>query len=89
MDKQEFHRKLEQLHAELQDAAPPDSNDRETMQKLSEDIRKILEQEESETHHYQSLSERLKEAIAQVEASHPRVTLLMRQVIDQLAFMGI
>ena len=89
MDKQELHRKLEQLHAELQQVESPDSNDREVLQKLAGDIRKILEQKETETHNYRSLSERLREAIAQLEASHPKATLMMRQVIDQLAFMGI
>jgi len=31
----------------------------------------------------------LKDAVAQLEAFHPEATLLMRQVIDQLAYMGI
>jgi uncharacterized protein YicC (UPF0701 family) len=89
MDKQKLHRELEQLHAELQQVNSPDSNDREILQKLAGDIQKILEQKEREGHHYGSLSEALREAIAQLEASHPRVTILMRQVIDQLAYMGI
>ena len=89
MDKQKLHRELEQLHAELRQLESPDSNDREMLEKLAGDIRNILEQEETETHNYRSLSERLREAIAQLEASHPKATLMMRQVIDQLAFMGI
>lgn len=39
--------------------------------------------------HYSGLGERLKEAVAHIEASHPELTLRMRQVIDQLAYMGI
>ncbi len=89
MDKQKLHRELEQLHAELQQVESPDRNDREMLQKLAGDIRKILEQKETETDNYGSLRERLREAIAQLEASHPRATLLMRQAIDQLAYMGI
>ena len=89
MDKQNLRRHLEQLHAELQQVESPNSNDREMLQKLAVDIRKILERKESQTHHYGGLSERMTEAIAQLEASHPKATLLMRQVIDQLAYMGV
>ena len=89
MDKQKLHQELEKLHAELQEVASADPNDRELFQSLAADIRKLLEQTESETHHYRSLRERLRETIAEVEASHPRTTLRMRQLIDQIAFMGI
>ncbi len=89
MDKQELHRQLEQLHAELQQVELPDSNERETLQKLAADIRKILEPKEDPTPHYGGLSERLREAIAQLEASHPKATMLMGQVLDQLAYLGV
>ncbi len=89
MDKQELHRQLEQLHAELQQVELPDSNERETFQKLAEDIRKILEPKEDQTQHYGGLRERLREAIAQLEASHPKATMLMGQVLDQLAYLGV
>ena len=38
---------------------------------------------------YEGLGDRLKEAVARLEASHPAATMLMRRVIDQLSFMGI
>jgi hypothetical protein len=38
---------------------------------------------------YDGLGGRLREAVAQLEASHPEATLLMRQVIDSLSYMGI
>lgn len=89
MDKNKLHRELEELHAELQQVESLDKNDRELFQRLAGDIRRLLEHTETEIHHYRSLSERLREGIAQLEASHPRTTLLMRQVIDQMSFMGI
>jgi hypothetical protein len=89
MDKQELYRELTQLHAELQKVATVDTTDREMLRKLETDIHRILAQEETGPDHYRSLRERLREAVAQFEASHPSATMLMRQVIDQLAYMGI
>jgi hypothetical protein len=89
MDKQELHKQLEQLHAELAQAETLDSADAEMLRHLASDIREILEREENQAQHYGGLGDRLKEAAARLEASHPRATEVMRQVIDQLAYLGI
>jgi hypothetical protein len=52
-------------------------------------VREVLNREDEHAEHYRGLGERLDETVAQIEASHPRITLLMRQIIDQLSFMGI
>jgi hypothetical protein len=89
MDKQQLHEQLEQLHAALHQADFSDNNERETLLKVAGDIQDVLAQQEDQTEHYRGLGERLKDAVAQLEASHPEATLLMRQVIDQIAYMGI
>ncbi len=89
MDKEQLRAQLEQLHAELQQVGPVDDSDREMLQKLARDIQGLLEREDDRAQHYRSLRERLREAVAHLEASHPQTTLLMRQVIDQLAPLGI
>ena len=89
MDKQQLHEKLKQLHAELDQVECPDSDQREVLQKVASDIQDLLARQEERAEHYRDLGERLKEAVAQLEAAHPEATLRMRQVIDQLAFMGI
>ena len=89
MDKQQLHEQLEQLHAELNRAESSDSNQQEILQKVANDIRKMLGHPEETPEHYGGLGERLKEAVAQLEASHPEATLRIRQMIDQLAYMGI
>ncbi len=89
MDKQQLHKKLEQLHAALHQADLSESNERELLQELASDIQDILARQEDQTEHYRGLRERLNDAVARVEASHPEATLLMRQAIDQLAFLGI
>jgi tRNA C32,U32 (ribose-2'-O)-methylase TrmJ len=89
MDKQQLHEQLEQLHAALHQADFSDNNEREILQKVVSDIQDILARQGDQTEDYRGLGKRLKDAVAQLEAAHPEATLLMRQVIDQLAYMGI
>jgi chromosome segregation ATPase len=89
MDKNKLHGQLEELHAELQQVESVDDSDREMLKRLTKDIRDVLERKDDHTEHYNQLSGRLREAIARLEASHPKATTLMTQVIDQLSYMGI
>ncbi len=89
MDRQQVREKLKLLHDELDQVELPDSNQREILKKVASEIQDMLARQEEGIEHYSGLGERLKEAVAQIEASHPEATLLMRQVIDQLAYMGI
>ena len=89
MDKQTLREQLQELHAELRQVESLDVNEREMLQNLAGDIQEVLRREDDRTEHYSSLGARLREVVAQVEASHPRATILMRQVIDQLAYLGI
>ena len=88
MNKKQLHEKLQQLHAEL-DQVECSDNQREILQKVASDIQELLARQEEGAEHYRHLGERLKEAVAQLEASHPEATLRIRQVIDQLAYLGI
>lgn len=89
MDKQQLHEKLQQLHAELDQVECSEGNQREILQKAASDIQDLLAQQEESAEHYRYLRGRLKEAVAQLEASHPEATLRIRQMIDELAYMGI
>ncbi|MFY9555158.1 MAG: DUF4404 family protein [Blastocatellia bacterium] len=90
MDKEQLRIRLEQLHSELQGIDSVDENERQLLQKLTSDIRKLVEaKDSSEEHGYSLLGEGLKEGIERFEASHPRATMLMGQLIDALAKMGI
>jgi len=89
MDKQKLHEDLNRLHADLQQIESPDNDDREMLSRLGNDIRRILEDKGTDREQYQSLNDRLKDGITRLEAAHPRTTLLMRQVLDQIAYLGI
>jgi hypothetical protein len=89
MNTEQLREQLEHLRAELKQADALDPQQRELLLTRANDIEHLLKQEAIEPHHYRSLSERLNEDLAQLEASHPQITLLMRQAIDSLSYLGI
>ena len=89
MKTEELRSQLEKLHNELHQSHALDLQQRELLQTLADEIQTLLKRDEIQRHHYTSLSERLNDAVAEFEASHPQVTLLMRQTIDSLAYLGI
>ena len=89
MDKEKLHQELEDLHSELQRIDSLNDSDRDRLSILAQDIRRILEYKGSDAGHYQGLIDRVRDAVTEFEAAHPKTTLLMRQVLDQIAYLGI
>ena len=89
MNTETLREQLEQLHGELSQTETVDARQRELLKTLEDDIQELLGREQNQPHHYQGLGERLGEAVAHLEASHPQVTLLMRRAIDSLAYLGV
>ena len=90
MDKQQLYERLEQLHGELQRIESVDDGEQQLLLKLMSDIKKLTEGGESDHRPVPDrFGEGLKEGIELFEASHPRATMLMGQVVDALAKMGI
>ena len=89
MDKQQLHNRLEQLHGELQQIESVGEGEQQLLQTLMNDIKKLIEAGEDDHNVSDRLGERLKEGIELLEASHPRATMLMGQVFDALAKIGI
>jgi len=90
MDKRQLHNRLEQLHGELEQIESVDEGEQQLLQTLMSDIKKVIEAGESDHNNVSDrLGERLKEGIELFEASHPRATMLMGQVVDALGKMGI
>ena len=89
MDKQ-LHNRLEELQGELQQIKYVDEREQQLLQDLMGDIKKLISAGESNRgYSSDQLGEKLKEGIELFEASHPRATMLMGQMIDALAKMGI
>ena len=89
MKNEELRSQLEKLHNELHQSPALDLEQRELLQTVADEIQVLLKRDEIQRHHYTSLSERLNDVVAKLEASHPQITLLMRQTIDSLAYLGI
>lgn len=89
MDERQLREELERLHAELRQSDSEDEGKREALRTLTSDVGEVLGRQDNRPHHYRGLRERLGESVAQLEASHPEATLLMRQVIDSLSYLGI
>jgi predicted component of type VI protein secretion system len=89
MNDENLRAQLEQLHGELSRTENVDADQRELLNTLRRDIQELLSREPNEPHHYRGLGERLNEAVAKLEASHPQITLLMRRAIDSLSYLGV
>ena len=89
MNRQHLQDSLQKLHNELQQIDSIDANERQLLQSLLSDINELIDAGGKTDSGTEQLTERLRDGIALLEASHPQATLLMGQVIDALAKLGI
>jgi Domain of unknown function (DUF4404) len=90
MDRDQIDDRLRHLLEELQSIETADDDQRRVLQHLKADIEELIEGTEGISQSgYDQLVGRLREGIEHFEASHPGVTLVMGQLADALAKMGI
>jgi DNA repair exonuclease SbcCD ATPase subunit len=89
MDHQKLRSDLQKLHSELRAINSVDEEEQRMLRLLESDIEELLTRNDDDLKPDQDSRQRLSETLAQVEASHPRVTLLMRQMVDSLAYLGV
>ena len=89
MEHQQLRSDLRRLHNELRSIESLDKEEHEMLRLLESDIEELLARDDDNLKAARDSRQRLSEALAQVEASHPRVALLMRQVVDSLAYLGV
>ena len=90
MDRRELHRRLEQLDGELGQIAATDDRERAILEQARADLRDLLTRSDDvDTEHYTRVSEGLRERVAELEASYPRATLVVGQIVDTLALLGL
>jgi len=87
IDHKKLRSDLQKLHGELRKIKSFDSEEQRMLRLLDADLEELLTGEDLEPN--LDTRRRLSESLARVEASHPRVTLLMRQMVDSLAYLGI
>ena len=89
MDHEKLRNDLGKLHGELRSIRSLDEDEQKLLRQLDSDIEGLLSRSDDNLQPDHDSQQRLSEALAQVEASHPRVTLLMRQMVDSLAYLGV
>lgn len=88
-DHQQLRSDLRKLHAELRAISTFDEEEKKLLRALDSDIEDLLAREDDDLRPNPDTRQRISEALAQVEASHPRVSLLIRQIVDSFAYLGI
>ncbi len=89
MNRQHLQDSLQKLHSELQQIDSIDANERQVLESLISDINKLIDAGGKTDKETEKLTERLRDGITLFEASRPQATLLMGQVIDAIAKLGI
>ena len=87
MEEKDLTKLLQQLRAQLANIKAVDEQGRELLRSLTADIRRLLDASEDDAD--DSLLERLQESIDYFEASHPRLTTALSQLLNALNNAGI
>ncbi len=87
MPNDELRQLLEKLHAEIGRSQAVDSESRELLRHLEEDIRTLLTRTEKDQP--AGLTGRLEEAIGKLEVSYPALTQMLSELLTILSNAGI
>jgi len=91
MDQHQLHKRLTELHGQLTSARPVDAANRRLLEQLAGDIHLIMTRAPNavEREQYGTLRERLVNAAAALEVSHPSVAKAVEGIVDTLAFFNL
>jgi hypothetical protein len=87
MEEKDLTKLLQQLRAQLANIKAVDEQGRELLRSLNADIRRLLDASEDDAD--DSLLERLQESVDYFEATHPRLTTALSQLLNALNNAGI
>ena len=80
---------LEKLHQELEHTEVNDEASREKLRHLDADIRDLLRRSGDNVQTDEPMLERFQDSIDHFEASHPRLTMMLSQMMSILSNAGI
>jgi len=89
MDHQKLRSDLRKLHGELRRIKSVDDGEQMMLRLLDSDIAELLAREGDNLKPDPETRLRVSEALARVDAAHPRVTLLVRQMVESLTYLGV
>jgi predicted nucleic acid-binding Zn-ribbon protein len=88
MSDEKLRESLEDLRSELDRLEAEEAQIRERLDALISGVETRLDKPGDAAHH-QSLLQELRQAISQIEVSHPRTTEILNQIMVTLGNMGI
>jgi len=90
MKKRQLEQSLQQMRKELERAQTLNVSVRQDLLSIVEDIESaIRDSDELRQEQGQPLRERLRDSVRRFEESHPTLTMIVGQVLDDLGRMGI
>src|SRR5882724_7947149 len=89
MNHEKFRNDLQKLRTELQAINSLDEGEQTLLRQVESEIEALLSRDNDNLRADRESRQRLGAALAEVEAAHPRLTLLMRQMVDSLSYLGI
>ncbi len=84
MDKQEFEKLLEKLHAEMDSVDSVDEKSLQLLRDLEKDIDELLSRSDNS-----SILERLRDSVREFEVSYPTITAMLSEISKILSNAGI
>lgn len=88
MEKQKLQELLEDLHRELEQTQTVDESTSERLETLKEDIGRFVKNEAPLEECDEGFQESLKDAVSDFEVQHPKLSMAIQYVLDNLARMG-
>ena len=79
---------LKKLRAEVNDVTSENTDAKDKLNTLINDIEKKLAEPDNTTHH-NKLIQNIKDTISQFESEHPRATAILNDIMVSLSNMGI
>jgi hypothetical protein len=89
MPRDRLRQLVARLHEELNQTGELDAEARERLQQLGGDIERLISREEPPPEHRESAAEQVEEAAARFQAQHPRLAVVLEEIMDSLGKLGI
>jgi hypothetical protein len=90
MKEPKLHQSIETLYAEIQKVKSIDAQDKELLSRLENEIREFLEKSKQGAGEMQpNAFRRLQSELSRFESSHPALTVLVSQILDDLSSIGL
>ncbi len=89
MEREQLRKLIGDLHAELGAADEIDDDSRALLQQLAGDIQNLTVSESSASGHRDSAIDQLEDAVVQFETEHPRLSMVLGEILDALGKLGI